>query len=105
MRHHLELELTDSPAAFPRLVACLHARGLVVERAQVIGCRCSLTVSGTAPAERVVASLGRLVDVLSVERVDNPARTDVTRCVVTRQPSRRAATTPHPWARGRVGSG
>lgn len=93
MKHLLEVRLTDTRAGLPRLVSRLHSLALTVERLQVEGPRCRLLVESGFPAERVVAALARLVDVLEVHAVPEQP----TRSVVARQPSPRT-TTAHPWA-------
>jgi hypothetical protein len=99
MSHHVqvEVEVTPSPSAFPRVVAYLHARGLRIERVRLVGRHCSVSVVGSANAERVIALLERLVDVQSA----TAARADLpTRSVVTRQVWREAPQlTSHPWSR------
>lgn len=88
MRHQLEIQLVDSPAAFPRVVASLHAHALRIEQVHLSGQHCTLTVVGAAPGERVTAVLRRLVDVRSAGLADFADTTQVrTRYVVNRQAS------------------
>lgn len=66
MRHHLHVELADTPSSLLRLLSCLHARHLVVERLHCERGSVCVEARGSSAAHRVQNAVERLIDVTSV---------------------------------------
>jgi hypothetical protein len=66
MKHHLHVELAETPSSLLRVVACLHARHMAIEQLRFKGGIVCLELSGAASGARIQMALSRLIDVTVV---------------------------------------